>query len=315
MVDNGQGHGMVRPANNRLCCFFFDAAAADPDHLILECTGGVDIEGYCLINEAAGAAEEKIKKHKIIKINEAAGDKFHIEQAKYCCRVNGESLARLRSYTICSNKRSVVVDIPWSTETVQEFFMRRIVGDARMFFRAPQAYVKRELQGMFDKKTAQGLLDEMDINALWGDGLAKALLTEAEWGRFEDQREEAKHRGLEFAALNVVQNVAFSNLSAHVPALLRGSKLWGVSLKRGRHSLCRPLLAYERIGVMGYPTLLSNSNRGKRHLPGLFRFQPYFHNDPNRLTENELKSLTGNMMHCHQVSLPFIMILFGTHAA
>ena len=61
----GKGMGWLDLQTIVFVVFFFDAAAADPDYLILECTGGVDIEGYCLINEAAGAAERK--KTKIIK--------------------------------------------------------------------------------------------------------------------------------------------------------------------------------------------------------------------------------------------------------
>eukprot|EP00975_Prorocentrum_lima_P018350 3864502-Prorocentrum_lima.AAC.1 len=61
--------------------------------------------------------------------------------------------------------------------------------------------------------------------------------------------------------------------------------------------LSRKLIAYEKLGVMGWPVLLPHGSKWSRLLPRCMQFREVLQHEERCLSDSGLSALSGNMMH------------------
>ena len=128
-----------------------------------------------------------------------------------------------------------------------------------------------------------------------------------------------KKSALHFGCKNISQTASFyGQAGAEVPSLTKGSaQIWGVDLSAAADSgliVNRLLVAYEKVGVHGWPILLPAQHDLSKLLPRCFAFRNMLTSKCS-FTESELNVFTGNGMHIAQVGLALSFCLFGVAPA
>ena len=93
------------------------------------------------------------------------------------------------------------------------------------------------------------------------------------------------------------QNLNYGNITEAVPALTRGNNVWSLFYDR-------PMLAKERLEVMGVPCINCEATAGME--------MPWKNIALKVLTERTLNALTGNAMHLSAIASIIIYTLACT---
>ena len=219
----------------------------------------------------------------------------------------GIPVKRQRRYTICIRKDTLVFGIPWSITTMQDNFWRSLDIAHRVFFRAPKSYLKLVFDHM---AKARSVASGSPLRLLLAPGARK---------RLAEHEACLKSSALHFGCINISQNASFyGQAGAVVPSLTKHSaQIWGVDLSVAADSgliVNRLLVAYEKLGVHGWPILLPAQHDLSKLLPGCFAFRNMLTNKCP-FKESELNVFTGNGMHIAQVGLALSFCLCGVAPA
>lgn len=207
--------------------------------------------------------------------------------------------SRRRKFMICVRKDRLMVHTPICQELVQIAFHRRLIIDARIYFRSPRSALRRLVR----KETGRR---EERANRVWPHILDASV-------RSTRDGYVALAKNLKFYIFNLDQRPAFwKTVSQVMPALLRKSKLYAVmESKIEQRRWERPVTIEELFAAQGVPTLLPKRHPLTAMLPKLLRFN---HTQSSllgrgRITETEYRSMAGNGQHTSSVGSMLLLVL------
>lgn len=270
-----------------------DLMLHDPAFLIQECTRLFDVVGFKMIVQ----------------------DMFYVQNAVFSPTDLGIPSHRQRSYCLRTNKKDIVVRIPFELSCLREHFFRRLDADARIYFRAPTSLQKvrlLELQRLRQIEPSSSQGEELNF---------RDLLAAGDRTRLDCYEVASKELDLPFVCVNITQNVGtVSTMDGSCPALLRRSVVWGLQLDSGRPSNCpvpeeqrvdRLLLWYESLAAQGIPVLLRSTDDMTRYVPNCFSFRRALYGLKGSLTGDVVASMAGNGMHVSQIGLLLVFCMFS----
>lgn len=258
--------------------WLFSTIKAQPNVILGECVVGFDDAFFAKLMESRG--------YKVFTLM--------VDPIKY-----GIPSSRRRKFMICVRTTGMDLYIPICQELVDISFHRRLVIDARIYFRSPQSSLRRLV------RKESGRRQEQHHSA---------------WPKILDEATRAIRDGYvglagnsKFYICNLYQRPAFWKTVSHVmPALLRKSKLYAVMESRNKHRRWeRPVMIEELFAAQGVPTLLPKTHPLTSLLPKLLRFN---HTQASligkgRITESEYRSMAGNGQHTSSVGSMLLLVL------
>ena len=274
----GSQHGWLHESSIPFLVWTFDLLKAKPDAVIEECTALFDWEIFESIFTASGYKVERVV--------------FSPEDEGFPCK-------RPRNYVLARRVKTVEISMPFELETLQKNFWKRVVSDARIFFRAPKSAVRKHME---EVARSRHLCTDAGIEYGCAD-----LLTYSQRERLVEYQAMAERANLDFMCAQVLQNPSFlGKVGPIVPTLLCQSMIYGRSLSDEGAAVDRLLLPYEHLGVLGLPVLLPRSHPLHERLPKFLRFS-------SKLPSSKLlRQVAGNGMHVCQVGTVLLVLLMGS---
>eukprot|EP00971_Amphidinium_carterae_P112644 2230620-Amphidinium_carterae.6 len=241
----------------------------------------------------------------------------------------GLPVSRTRRYT-CLVQKTLEMTLRFDINELLPIIGRRLVADGSLYFRAPGALLTA--QSVKNHGTSEDESLGADLCAGFADastnldktypcrGMAFILCITCFQGdqtRMREQLAVATAKDLNFSVLNVKQSASHFAPTSLVPSLTTKSTLLvGVTLKReGRVNINREMLGYEMLGAQGYPVLLPAHHPLSRLLPKCFSFRVILEKAARTVSNTQLRSLAGNMMHMTQVAIPIFLVTCLTEIA
>ena len=250
--------------------------------------------------------QECVRNFDVDPLVEMLSPKFFVQRVCFSPTHLGIPAHRLRSYVLATNKAYITVDIPWQLDSLEHLFWRQLAASADIYFRAPLRFLKKAIKV---KEVQQAEREGQDF-IIFSPELTLAAGAQR---RLEDHIDSAKRRGLEFVCANIAQNVEHMLADRSCPVVLRGSVIWGVSLKTGSPN--RLMTWYEQLGAQGVPVLLSEGHDLSAVVPEALRFKQIFVESRRVVSDRMGASLAGNGMHLSQVGLSVVVALLGCSVA